>query len=272
MFEPTDECRLSTPSHLCTPTEEATSMTDTIDLTPAADQVRGLTDAVTDDQLDLPTPCADWTVRDLLGHLVGLTRAFTDAAHKNPDTAPPAGEPRDLIDGQGRWNRQLDVQLDELVLHGWDLAAALMAEEEAQLYGRKTFESMRGFWPNQADDTTEITDHLNTVPKYVISSTMTDPAWQHSTVLTGDLLDETRALRDRPGGTLGVTGSISVCHELMAHDLVDEFRLFTYPTVIGQGRRLFDGHAARQQDLELVDTQQFRSGIVLLTYRPAIGH
>ncbi|WP_040491189.1 dihydrofolate reductase family protein [Ilumatobacter nonamiensis] len=152
-----------------------------------------------------------------------------------------------------------------------DLEASLremMGEQDAQLYGRKTFEAMRGFWPNRTDDTTGITDHLDTVRKYVISTTMTDPEWQNSTVLHGDLIPAVRDLKDQPGSVLGVTGSISVCHALIAADLVDEYRLFVYPTVVSQARRLFDGTAARPCDLELVATQQFRSGIVLLTYRP----
>ena len=149
-----------------------------------------------------------------------------------------------------------------------DSLREMMVEEDAQLYGRKTFEAMRGFWRDQTDDTTGITDHLNEVDKYVISETMTDPAWQNSTVLGGDLVDAVRDLKARSGWELGVTGSISVCHALIAADLVDEYRLFVYPVVLGQARRLFEGESARPHDLELVSTQPFRSGIVLLTYRP----
>ena len=90
----------------------------------------------------------------------------------------------------------------------------MMGQEAAQLYGRKTFEAMRGYWPGQTDDKTGVTDHLNKVDKFVLSNTLNDPAWENSTVLHGELLDEVRRLKDRPGGNLGVTGSIIICHEL----------------------------------------------------------
>src|SRR5664279_2001257 len=84
-----------------------------------------------------------------------------------------------------------------------------------------------------------------------------DPRWENSTVLTGDLRDEVGSLKGLPGGNLGVTGSISVCHELIRVDLVDEYRLLVYPVVVGQGRRLFDGHGLATRAMELVATQRF---------------
>lgn len=153
-----------------------------------------------------------------------------------------------------------------------DVEAALqqmMSEEDAQLYGRKTFDAMREFWPNQADDTTGVTDHLNTVHKYVLSATMSDPKWQNSTVLNGDLLDEVKRLKGQPGANLGVTGSISVCRRLIGAGMVDEYRLLIYPTVVGVGERLFDGDGTQARELKLVDCETFTSGVVLLRYRPA---
>ena len=154
-----------------------------------------------------------------------------------------------------------------------DLRAAMadmMGHEDAQLYGRQTFEAMRGYWPNQTNDTTGVTSHLNQVDKYVLSTTMDDPAWEHSTVLRGDLRDEARALKGRQGGNLGVTGSISVCHALIEAGLVDEYRMLVYPVVVGQGRRLFaSGQDQGNLELELVDAKPFRAGVVLLTYRTA---
>ena len=151
-----------------------------------------------------------------------------------------------------------------------DLETALrkmMDAEDAQLYGRKTFEAMRGFWPDQTDDTTGVTDHLNHVPKFVMSTTMNDPAWENSTVMRGDLLDEVRDLKRRPGTNLGVTGSISVCHRLIAAGLVDEYRLLCYPVVVGTGQRLFvDGISTLA--FELLETTPFTSGVVLLRYQP----
>jgi dihydrofolate reductase len=86
---------------------------------------------------------------------------------------------------------------------------------DALLLGRRTFEDFRGFWPKQTDDHTGITDELNRVQKYVVSSTMTDPQWQNSTILTGDWLARVAELKEQPGGDIGVTGSIRVCHALI---------------------------------------------------------
>jgi len=145
----------------------------------------------------------------------------------------------------------------------------MMSQEDAQLYGRKTFEAMRGYWPLQIDDTTGVTDHLNAVEKYVASSTMDNPEWENSTVLHGDLHDEVHKLKDRPGGNLGVTGSITVCHSLINAGMVDEYRLLVYPVVVGQGRRLFEPtQTPTIGTLNLIDTKRFRSGVVLLTYEP----
>jgi dihydrofolate reductase len=94
------------------------------------------------------------------------------------------------------------------------------------LVGRQTFEDMRGYWPQQSNDATGITDYLNLVQKYVVSSTMTEPAWQNSTVLSGDPIEEVRALKEQPGKDIVVTGSITLCHTLIEAELVDEFRLF----------------------------------------------
>ena len=100
-----------------------------------------------------------------------------------------------------------------------------------------------GYWPQQTDDQTGITEELNQVQKYVVSSTMTDPQWQNSTVLCGDWLAQVRALKEREGRDIVVTGSITLSHALIEAGLVDEYRLFVYPTVQGRGRRLFpDGY------------------------------
>jgi dihydrofolate reductase len=141
-----------------------------------------------------------------------------------------------------------------------------MANEEALLLGRKTFEEFRGYWPQQTDDASGSADHLNRVPKYVVSSTMTDPEWANSTVLSGRLEDEVAALKaDGDGGDLGVTGSISVVHALIGADLVDEYRLFVYPVLSSRGRNLMADGAALQ-GLTLADCRSFKSGIVLQVY------
>jgi dihydrofolate reductase len=136
---------------------------------------------------------------------------------------------------------------------------------DALLLGRRTFEDFRGFWPKQTDDHTGITDELNRVQKYVVSSTMTDPQWQNSTILTCDWLARVAELKEQPGGDIGVTGSIRVCHALIEAGLVDEYRLFVYPVVQGRGRRLFpEGFEADR--LRVVDVAGFDSGVTLLHY------
>jgi dihydrofolate reductase len=144
-----------------------------------------------------------------------------------------------------------------------------MAGAAGFLVGRQTFEDMRGFWPAQTGDTTGITAHLNEVAKYVVSSTITDPGWENSTVLRGGdgLAKEIgEVLADGPDGDVGVTGSIRLCHDLLAAGLVDELRLFVFPVVLGHGRRLFpDGVELRSLSLE--QSRAFRSGVTMQRYR-----
>lgn len=152
-----------------------------------------------------------------------------------------------------------------------DIEAVLrqhMEKQDALLLGRNTFESFRGYWPQQTDDTTGITNHLNEVQKYVMSSTIEDLEWENTTVLGGSLEDEVRALKTGPGKEIGITGSISVVRDLIAAGLVDQYRLFVYPVVLGHGERLF-ADATEVPELRLLEAKPFRSGVVLLSYRPA---
>jgi len=151
-------------------------------------------------------------------------------------------------------------------------------EAGALLVGRRTFEDFRGYWPHQTADTTGITDYLDRVQKYVVSTSLTEPGWRNSTVLRGDPVEEVAALKSRAGDGNGengedgrdivLTGSISLAHTLIAAGLVDEYRLFVYPVVQGRGRRLFpDGHEIPR--LRLLGSRAFRSGVTLQRYAPA---
>ena len=141
-------------------------------------------------------------------------------------------------------------------------------EADALLLGRRTFESFREYWPEQTDDTTGITEYLNRVQKYVVSSTLTDPKWENSAVLSGDPVTEVAALKQQDGKDIVLTGSIRVAHAMIEAGLVDEYRLFVYPTVQGRGRRLFpDGYELAS--LRLLGSKAFRSGITLQRYATA---
>ncbi len=159
---------------------------------------------------------------------------------------------------------------DEPHVDRTDVESAIRDQCEAAdafLVGRVTFEQMRGYWPQQTDDTTGISDYLNAVSKYVVSSTLRDPGWEPTTVLNGKVEEEIRKLKGGPGRDIVTTGSITLVHALIAAGLVDEYRLFTYPVVLGTGERLFpDGTEIPK--LRLVESRPFRSGIVLSRYRP----
>jgi dihydrofolate reductase len=140
------------------------------------------------------------------------------------------------------------------------------SQADALLIGRQTFEDFRGYWPNQTDDPTGVTDYLNRVAKYVVSSTMSDPQWDNTTVLNGDPVQLTVALKSQPGKDIVLTGSISLAHALIAAEVVDEYRLFVYPTVQGRGRRLFPDRTAIRRLTLVEPPKSFRSGIALLRY------
>jgi dihydrofolate reductase len=166
----------------------------------------------------------------------------------------------DWFDPQG----QSDVDNADLV----EELQGQYEDADGFLAGRRTFELLRGYWPQLSDDPTGISDYLNRVQKYVVSSTLTDPQWQNSTVLSGDPVEGTRSLKESPGKDIVATGSITLCHTLIEAGLVDEYRLFVYPAVQGRGRRLFpDGFECPA--LRLLDAKAFRSGITYSRYAPA---
>lgn len=166
-----------------------------------------------------------------------------------------------VIDMAGGWFDPLSEQVDQS-----DIVAANTEHREAAdalLVGRNTFEAFREFWPRQTDDPTGVSAYLNAVQKYVVSHTLVDPGWEHSTVLRGDLVEELQALKAAPGRDIVATGSVQLVHALIAADLVDEYRLFVFPVVLGHGARLFE---SARTSLRLLETRPFTSGAVLLRY------
>jgi dihydrofolate reductase len=111
-----------------------------------------------------------------------------------------------------------------------------LMEAEAQLLGRVTYEGFAEAWPSRDGP---FADKLNNDPKYVVSTTLTQPKWQNTTVISGDVVDEVAKLKDRTDGSILVAGSGSLVRTLLAADLVDELRLMVFPTILGRGRRLF---------------------------------
>jgi dihydrofolate reductase len=137
------------------------------------------------------------------------------------------------------------------------------------LLGRRTYESFAGHWPNASDEEQVLARPLNTQPKYVASTTLTEPlAWQNSTVLKGDLAEAVLALKQEEGNDLYVLGSTELVRTLIDHDLVDEFRVMIDPLVVGGGKRIFHSDGVLRP-LRLLDSQVTSTGAIIATYAPA---
>ncbi len=138
-------------------------------------------------------------------------------------------------------------------------------DAEAQLLGRVTFEGFAAAWPSMQGP---FADKFNSMPKYVVSSTLDSPEWNNSTVLKGDVAEEVAKLRESLDGDVLVAGSAQLVQALLEHDLVDELRLMVFPVVLGQGKRLF-GATSDKKRMQLADSKIVGEGIAILTYRPA---
>jgi dihydrofolate reductase len=153
---------------------------------------------------------------------------------------------------------------------GREEAANVLLDEalgaEAQLFGRRTYEFLAARWPSRGG---ELADRLNSMPKYVVSSTLEDPDWNNSTVLEGDVVNNVSKLKQELDGELVVAGSIQLVRTLMEHDLVDELRLMIYPVVLGAGERFFI-ETSDQQPLRLVETRTV-GDLALLIYEIVPG-
>jgi dihydrofolate reductase len=133
---------------------------------------------------------------------------------------------------------------------------------EALLLGRRSYEWFAARWPSR---TGELADRLNSLPKYVVSSTLDHPAWNNSTVLKGDALTEVTKLKHELNGEIVVPASFQLVRMLLEHDLVDELRLKIFPVVLGAGERLF-GDTSDKKHMRLVDTQTVEGDVAVLTY------
>jgi dihydrofolate reductase len=151
---------------------------------------------------------------------------------------------------------------------GREEAAQILLDEalgtEAMLLGRRSYEFLAARWPSR---TGALADGLNRKPKYVVSSTLQDPAWNNTTVLDGDVATEVSALKQQLAGDIVVAASFRLVHALLEHDLVDELRLMIYPVVLGAGGRLF-GETTRRKPMRLIHTRTVDGDLAYLTYEP----
>jgi dihydrofolate reductase len=143
------------------------------------------------------------------------------------------------------------------------LALDEMLAAGALLLGRRSYEWLAARWPSRHG---ELADRLNSLPKYVVSATLEHPAWNNSTVLKGDVLNEVSTLKQHIDGDIVIAGSFQLARTLIEHDLVDELRLKIFPAALGVGERLF-GETSDKKPMRLLDTQTLEGGIAYLTYQ-----
>lgn len=153
----------------------------------------------------------------------------------------------------------------------WDEVMEQVSEEAMAapydlLLGRKTYEIFAAHWPNVSND--PLADMLNNATKYVASSTLSHLEWKNSVRITGDIAGEVTRLKEQEGPLLQVHGSWHLIQTLLSHNLIDEFRLWTFPIVVGSGKRLF-GHDTVPTGLKLVKTKTTLNGVVMSIYRRA---
>jgi dihydrofolate reductase len=178
----------------------------------------------------------------------------------------PGGADEDTSGGFAHGGWHMRYMEDELAQR-WVLAS--IDEAGGFLLGRRTYEIFAAYWPNASDEEQVIAEPLNTKPKYVVSTTLTEPLeWQSSTLVAGDVAAAVAALKQEEGGDLHVIGSTELVQTLIEHGLVDELRVMIDPVVLGGGKRIFrdDGQL---RGLRLLDGQATSTGAILATYAPA---
>ncbi|MCU1527141.1 MAG: Pyrimidine Reductase [Frondihabitans sp.] len=168
----------------------------------------------------------------------------------------------------------LDGRVDDI--RGWavpyddDRAAKyhtdLLMNSDGLLLGRKTYEIFAAIWPSLAGEFPYV-DKLNSMAKYVASTTLKDLEWENSHLIEGDVAEGVAKLKQQPGQDLVMYGCHDLMHSLLEHDLIDEYRLLVHPVVLGKGRTFFKGGAERV-NLDLVDTTVIPPGVAILTCQP----
>jgi len=141
-------------------------------------------------------------------------------------------------------------------------------EAEAQLLGRVTYEGFAAAWPER-EDPGGFAERMNSMPKYVVSSTLSEASWHNTTILDGDLPDAIAKLHREIDGTILVAGSAQLVQGLLEHNLIDELRLMVFPVVLGEGKRLF-GDVSAKKPMRLTDSKVVGDGVGILTYEPSV--
>lgn len=152
-----------------------------------------------------------------------------------------------------------------------DMADYTMEQIQAtdvMLLGRVTYQAFAAYWPLQTNNEFGIADKLNSTPKFVVSSTLEKVEWNNSTLLNENFTQEITRLKQQGDGVIGITGSATLVQSLMQADLIDEYQLMVHPIILGSGMRLFKGEVDTTA-LKLVETKNFDSGVIVLTYQGA---
>jgi len=153
----------------------------------------------------------------------------------------------------------------------WNEEAAKFKYDElftsdALLLGRVTYQGFAAAWPTMTG-TGEFGERMNSIPKYVVSTTLSEVTWHNSTLIQENVAEEIAKLKQQEGKDILVGGSADLVHTLMQHDLIDEYKLMVHPIIVGSGKRLFQ-QGSEKKVLKLVETKTFSSGIVILSYHP----
>jgi dihydrofolate reductase len=191
--------------------------------------------------------------------LTVTTFISVDGVYQGP--GGPEEDPRDGFD-RGGWSVP---HFDEETGQFMD---EVFKNVDAFLLGRRTYEIFAASWPNATDPNDPVANSLNTLPKYVASTTLKDPQWANTTVLQGDLASAVQELKERDGRELQVHGSGRLVQSLLANDLVDRLNLLVFPVIVGAGRRLFPDSGIAT-GLALEESQNTPSGVAISVYRPS---
>ncbi|WP_030381266.1 MULTISPECIES: dihydrofolate reductase family protein [unclassified Streptomyces] len=200
-----------------------------------------------------------------MGKLTLTAFVTLDGVHQAP--GGPQEDPSDGFE-QGGWSVPFgDDDFGAFVVENFGRVGAF-------LLGRRTYDIFASYWPKMTDPADPVATKLNALPKYVVSHTLTDAAWQHTTVLGGDLVKEVEQLKERTDGEIQVHGSAALAQSLLAHDLIDTVHLCVFPVVLGAGRRLF-AEGAVPTAFRHVDARMTGAGVAIHTYdlagRPTYG-